>query len=272
MFDINTIWLKISYYSLSHKEDLRKWYVIVMLAVAVFFAVFSVTNIILYVIGIPRQQQIIAGMADSPINYPTIRLQSAPQGLQLTSTYAIAGTNGRYDVVAPVTNPNTDWFAEVTYTVTIGGTVSDAYTDVINPSAKSYLVALGANGPSSGSTSAQLVLESVNWHRVDHRQKLAELNFDITDVQYSTLSDSTVVTHQVQAAVANNSFTNFFEVPFIVLLFNGESIVGVNYTYVKPFEFGTSKTITVKWSTVGGSVSSVLVEPDVNLLDVSNII
>ncbi|MBI5037914.1 MAG: hypothetical protein HZC01_04395 [Candidatus Kerfeldbacteria bacterium] len=272
MFDIDTIWLKISYYSLSHKDDLRKWYVIVMLAVAVFFVVFSITNIVLYTIGIPRQQRLISEIAQSPVDFVTVRQQSTPQALQLSSTYAIAGSGGRYDVVAPVTNPNQDWFAEVTYSVTVGGIASDPYTDVVNPDSRSYLVALGASGPTGGGSSAQFSLVAVNWYRVDHREKLPTLDFAITDVAYSTLTDATVVSHQVQATVTNNSYTNFFEVPFIVLLFNGENIVGVNYAYVKQFMFDTSETITVKWSTVTGSVTGVQVETDLNLLNADNII
>ncbi|MFZ6036210.1 MAG: hypothetical protein ACOYUK_03655 [Patescibacteria group bacterium] len=272
MFDVNTSWLKINYFVLTHKQDLRKWYIIVLIAVAIFAVVFTVTNVILYVVSTPVQHRLMAAMAADQVDYVGIRQRTTPTGLQLGSTNVIPSGVGRYDIVMPVTNVNDDWYAEVSYTVTINGTASDPLTHTINPGSTGFLTGLGIAGPTSGQIAAQLSVESIAWERIDYHQRQPEVNFDIQNVAYSALNANDVIVHQVKADITNDSFTSYYQVPFIVLLYNGDQIVGVNYAYVQPFTYSDTETITVKWNAVGGTVTSVAIHPDLNLRDSSNII
>ncbi len=270
MFDLNTTWLKITYFTLTHKDDLRKWYIIVLLAVAVFTVVFVFTNLVLYLVGMPLSNRLVQGMAADTVDYSAIRQRNTPVTVQVQQTYAIPSGTNRFDVVAPVTNPNTDWFATVTYAVSVNGATGESQDMTLNPSSELYLTALGVGG--EGSVSVQLAVEHIAWRRLDHHNPPPVAQFDIADPAYSTLTGEGATVYQVRADITNNSYVSFYEVPFIILLYNGDQIVGVNYAYISPFNFGETKTITAKWNTVGGTVTSARVVPALNLLDRSNII
>lgn len=268
MFDINTSWLKLSYFTLTHKEDFRKWYIIVLLALAVFMSVFVITNTVLYFIGGPLNSRLVLGMVEDTVDYAGIRARSVPTHIAVPETFVIPAGESRLDLVAPVTNPNSDWFATVTYSTSLSGRNADPLHVVINPQSEGYLTAFGLTG--SDQSNAQMIIERIDWQRVDHRQPPPEINFRVDNINYSILTAAGTTVHQITADITNASFTSFFEVPFIVLLYRGDQIVGVQYTDVAPFDVSSTQSISVKLGNVAGTVTGTKIAPVLNLLDRSN--
>ncbi len=264
MLDLNTSWLKLSYFTLTHKEDFRKWYIIVLLALAVFMSVFVVTNTILYVLGGPANNRLVLTMTQDQVDYTAIRQRNAPVELVIPQTYAVPVGETKADLIAPVSNPNVDWFAIVTYAP--ASDTDAAQQTIINPQSDGFLTVFGASG-----TSDSLAIQSVEWQHVDNHEPPPDIHFVVSNVQYNTLSAAGTTVHQITADITNDSYTSYFSVPFIVVLYNGDQIVGAQHTMVAPFDFGTTRSITVKLSAVAGTVTGTRIIPTLNLLDQTNI-
>lgn len=274
-FDLNTFWLKINYFKLTHVEDLRKWWAIVLVAADVFVLVFCVTNIILYVIDIPRQRHVMQAMAADAVNYQSIREANTPSPLQTVSTAAIPVGNGTYDLVARVKNANTTWAGAVlSYTFTLNGQKTAAISDFILPDTEKYLVALGIKGVSSGSgqVSATFAVDGVQWHRWPDKTLLQRTQFitNAIDFSVSAVVDKSLV-QQVTAQVSNTGYTSFWQARFTVVCWQGGTIVGVGSTRFDQFRSGDTKSLHVAVN-VSSAPSRVEILPDVNILDADNLI
>lgn len=272
MPDIGAIWLKINYFGITHREDLKKWWVIILLAIDVFIVVFIFTNLIVYLVGLPKENKLIVAMAESPIDYRAVREKHTPWPLEIATTAAIPLANNKYDLVTKVKNNNKNWALEsISYIFSVDGQETEIMTDFIMPNSEKYLTAQRVSG--SGQGKASFTINEVNWKRVDDMNKLPVVDFSIDNLEYSsaTATDDLTV-HRVTAQVTNKAYNSFWQTKFIVVLYSADKIVGVTYVYLDQFNSGEKKSIYTQWNTVAGAVSSVTILPDINLLDQENII
>lgn len=274
-FDLNTFWLKINYFKLTHVEDLRKWWAIVLIAVNVFVLVFCITNIILYVIDLPRQQRLMEAMAADTVSYQSIREANTPAPLRVVSTAAIPVGNGAYDLVAKVKNSNATWAgAAVSYTFTLNGQQTAPISDFILPDTEKYLVALGVKsaGQDLGQVSATFAIDDVEWQRLPDKTVLQRTQFitDAVDFSVSAVVDTHLV-QRVTAQVSNTGYTSFWQAKFTVVCWQGGTIVGVGSTRFDQFRSGDVKSLHVSVN-VSSAPSRVEILPDVNTLDADNLI
>jgi len=275
MFDINTLWLKINYFGLSHRSDIRKWWVILLLAADIFVVVFIFTNLIVYLANITQEEKLLVAMAESPINYQAIRTQHIPRPLEIVTTVVIPQGQARYDLVTQVKNSNKNWAVEnIVYNFSLAGQETEEQTDFIMPETDKYLIISNVNGPAKQEQAkATFSIKKVAWRRVDNLGKLPAIDFTIDDIEYSS---SVVVdglnVHRVTAQIANRAFNSFWQTKFVVVLYSGDNIVGVNYVYFDQFRSGEERSLYSQWDTVAGAVNQVAIVPDINLLDQENII
>jgi len=273
MFDSDTLWLKLNYFRLTHIDDLRKWWVIILVAVDVFLAVFCTTNIILFLVDMPRQQTLMQAMATDLVDYQGIQQRSAPRPLSVESTWAIPLGGGKYDLVAKLKNPNKSWTSNpFDYNFSLNGQAVNLGSDFVLPDSEKYLVASGViDSGQSAKISAAFTLGEVNWERVVDLVELSknQFVFEDTDFGSSTLIDNVSV-YRVQTTVKNTGYTSFWRAKFLVLLSNSEKIVGANYFNLEQFESGSQKTVTVNVSVSEPPQSAVIVA-DIDFLDSDNL-
>ncbi|MFA5134481.1 MAG: hypothetical protein WC505_01680 [Patescibacteria group bacterium] len=274
MPDVSTVWLRANYYALSHRNELKKWWVIVLLAVAVFCVVFVITNITVYIIGIPQQTSTMVAMASSQVAYGKIRIENQPVNPSVGAATAVQMTTGAYDLIVPVHNPNRNWaINEIAYKFTVNATETEVATDFIMPNSRKILTVRNVQSPFSPSQIAVTVsIESISWKRIDNVAALPSLDFTIENIKQSMSNVGGIPYYLVTADVTNNSFTSFWSTKFVTLLYSGDAIVGVHYTYLEPFNTSEKKSIYAQFDSVQTSVTSVSIEPDINLLDTENIV
>ncbi|GEM_PF-3363298 len=273
MFDFSTLWLKLNYFRLTHIDDLRKWWVIILVALDVFLVVFCVTNIILFFLDIPRQQALMRDMATDLVDYQVIQQRNMPSPLSVVSTWAIPLGNGKYNLVAKLKNPNKSWAGYFfNYEFKLNDQTVNSGSDFILPSSDKYLVASGVVDPNkSAKVSATFTLGDVNWKRVVDLVQLSKSQFvfENTDFSASTLVDNVRV-YRLQTTVKNTGYTSFWRAKFLVLFASGDKIVGANHFNIDKFKAGTQKTVTVNVS-ASQSPQSALIVADVDFLDVNNL-
>jgi hypothetical protein len=271
MIDSGTFWLKLNYFKLTHIEDMRKWWVIVLAALDVFLLVFCVTRAVVYVMDINQQQNIMQSMAADTVDYQAIRSRVTPSPLVVETTAAIPTGNGMYNLVAKVKNPNAGWAgSEVTFIFTVNGQATTQQTDFILPNSEKYFVASSVAGPSS--ITASFTLQGVKWQRVPDSQSLGKTAFSVNDLSFSdsAVVDSATVRY-VRGTISNTGYTSLWQAKFTVVLLEGDKIVGIGYARFEQFKAGEEKPLNVQ-VTINGSPTSAVVVPDINVLDANNFI
>lgn len=275
IMDIETIWLKISYFSLTHKDYLRKWWVILLIALDVFVFVFTFTNAILYVVGLTRQDSLMQSIANSPVDYDLQRQQLRPADLAVEPAVALPAGSGRLDLAAKVSNPNKQWaVSQIKYSLSVDGQPAGEGTDFIMPDSEKYLTVFGVKYDGrSASASVALTITEVNWQRVPSLERLAKIDFSISEPQYSSaISADNQTVHRVEAQAVNKSVDGFWKTRFLVALYNSKQLVAINYVYINEFRAGQTEDLFSQWEEVAGSVTGVSIIPDINLLDSGNVI
>jgi len=273
--DVESFWLKINYFFLSNRDDLKKWWVILLIAADVFFVVFLFTNTIVYLLGMPKQNEYVVSMINSPIDYEAIREANAPSNLQIVTSTAVPKGEGLYDLVTQVKNPNKNWVVEtVQYKYIINGDETDVFTDYIMPNSDKYLTILSKDLESDQQTiNVSMEILDIDWQRVPDTDKLVNIDFSIEDIEYSSLASfGGTLIHNVEASITNNTFKGFWETRFIVVLYNGDDIVGVNYVYFDQFKAGATNNLKAQWSYLPGRAGEIVILPDMDLTDTDNII
>ncbi len=272
--DLESIWLKINYFFLTNRDDLKKWWVILLIAADVFIVVFVFTNSILFILGIPKQTNYIVAMAQSPIDYTAIRESSRPKSLEIVNTAALPNANSNYDLIAQINNPNKDWVVEsIKYNFVINGQPTDSLTDFIMPNSDKYLTMLSVPLTSEqNSIALTMEIKEINWSRVPDINKLVSFDFSFENINYSSYIANKLTIHNVEAEVINNGFKGFWQTRFIVILYSGDKIAGVNYVYYDEFKAGAKQSLKSQWNYLSLPVTSVVILPDMDLTDLDNII
>lgn len=274
MADVSTVWLKFNYYALSHRNELKRWWVILLLAVAVFCVVFVITNVAVYLIDIPRQTNMMLTMANNQVPYSKIRSENIPIQPSIGTATAVQMTTGAYDLIVPVNNSNDNWaIDEITYHFTIHGTETESSTDYIMPNSDKILSVRNVRTPfSPDQVTVTFSVDNISWKRIDNIASLPVFDFEVSNVKQSSTNVGGIPYHLVTADVTNNSFVSLWKTKFVTILYSGDSVVGVHYTYFEPFNTSETKSIYAQFDSVQTSVTSVFIEPDINLLDTENIV
>lgn len=181
---------------------------------------------------------------------------------------------GRYDLYTTLTNPNDDWWAEFTYSFTIGNESTDAQTGFILPTQEKPIVELALES-ASPIGSASLVIQDVRWHRVDHHAisdystwASDRLNFSISASSFEKETRFDGETFgRTTFTVENGTAFSYYDVGLFVLLLRGSSVVGVSRTTLSALESGIDTRVTMNWFGTLPSVSQVQVIPELNIFD-----
>jgi hypothetical protein len=275
MFDLGTIWIKLNYFVLTNRQDLKKWWVLILIAVAIFSTVFVITNAVVYVINLPKQDALINSIAASPLDYAAIRAEQKPLELTLADAVVLPASLGKYNAVVKATNPNKNWAAtEVTYEFAIGGQSTGELTETVMPNAVQYLTAYNIRGPDASSgVTASMSVKHVTWVRIPDPSTLPKADFAYTDLDFgSSVTKTGLTVYRVTGQATNNSFSGFWRVKLQVVLLNDGAIVGINTVFLEKFLQGETRPIYTQWDAVSGSVGTISVVHAMNLLDTANLI
>ncbi|MFC1687528.1 hypothetical protein ACFL0L_03025 [Patescibacteria group bacterium] len=269
----NDFWLRFNYWVLSNSSLLKKWWVIVLLGVTVFLVVFALTNMMVYIISYPREQRIIQAMVGSSFLYENQRETITPLALVFDTPVVIQGTGGVDDIIVRVENPNTQWMAEsFTYVFTADGEEAGEGTGLLLPESDTYVAVFGEKLPEITDRARTVTVDvtDVRWQRFpEHMQNVGDI-FSISNTSYRVSPGSTRI-GSVTADITNVTLTGYWSTQFTVVLFAGDSPVGVNTVYLDKFERDSTRTMSIQWSPAPPRVDRVRIIPELNLLDTLNI-
>lgn len=228
-----------------------------------------------FAISYPRESRLTHDIAVNQQRLVALE-QDRPQNVSLSQVTVLQSTDGRYDMVVEVSNPNAQWWAEFNYRYSLSGEETPIRSGYVLPGGTQILTELGFKPTAKGGRIAVLEVENVRWHRVDPAQvgsdykTFAEkrLALEFQDVKYDTdivLGTSRV--GQTSFTLVNNSGYGFWSVDLVVRLYRGSSVVDLNKISIDRLAPGERRPIQMTWFSNLPSVSKTEIIPQVNLLN-----
>lgn len=258
--------LKWSYFFVSNKLILRK-----------------ILIVCLILINLGSWSYLIAGLAFWALDYEKVNRQtedllygssavlagieeSQPQPLNLSDIQSFNGGNNRYDLLAQVDNPNSDWLAEFDYAFAAGAS-STKYSGFALPGHSKVLLAL-----SQESSQAQLEITNLRWTKIANFPEYQNNRdrFLLEDEAFLPAS-KTGNPSRVKFFLTNQSPYSYWEAGIVVFLYSGGNISAVNYITIPQFKSGDKRELELNWARSFSGIDGIEIIPEINYLDPANI-
>jgi hypothetical protein len=184
-------------------------------------------------------------------------------------------SDGNYDLVTQVTNPNQKWYAkELAYHFEFGGEPISTKTGYVLPGRSTYLAELNRERP-GGAARAELIIENIEWEKQSGFEALAEkfLRFEISDVSYIPAQQTDIEgdrpINQVKFTIKNSSPQNFWDIDVFIFLYAGTQMRAVNKYHINSLDSLEQRQVVINWPGSLPAINKVSVVPQLDILDPS---
>jgi len=260
--------------SLNRKRIWKMTIIILIIASALMF-IYSIYNYSYYLLyGRQADKELINELTANQVDLGAYRDANSPADLIIgsVSTFSV---QGKYDFFVPLSNSNPKHTATFNYCLQ-NEDGSDVYCDqtFVLPESDKNIIIVGRD-LSVKPQNPKFVVSGLFWQRLnthnipDWQQYQNEhLNLQISNLKYiAPESTSKVPFHTLSFTATNFSPYHFARLPLDIILYNGDSVSGVNIYNLDNFLSGEERELSFSWLAAGERVSRVEIVPDVNLLD-----
>ncbi len=200
--------------------------------------------------------------------------------LEILDAQALALGNNRYDLVGALKNTNTNVWGVFNYYFLVDGQRQGAGTGFILPNEQKFIISLNQTITTVPSK-AVLVLDYFNWRRINahdipswDKYRQDRIDFMVRDKQFLGGNESGLTgnldINQLTFNVTNQTYFNYKQAPFLIILYSGRNLVAVNrYVFA---DFKSRQQQAVNLTIIGKlpNITDITVIPDINILDNNN--
>jgi hypothetical protein len=267
---------KLSYFIATHRVMFRRIFIGIASLVAgalVLWGVISLLNAYVFNYGSDRDAQ--QAIVTDKIDYQEVSEASSPAPLQKNDVklFYDSSRDGSTDFVAEVFNPNTTWMVEsFEYYFTYGPNKTPRKVDFVLPTQTKFVLELNYELESKF-TNADIIIENVKWKKVSNFAELEDkfMQFKVKNVKLQS-SKQTKISGEVDFStiafdVYNEGTYNFWDPKFVILVYSNKRLVAASQYVMDDISAGekvSSKVIIPEKFQIN---SSVLIVPDINILD-----
>lgn len=227
-----------------------------------------------YAISYPRESRIPLRIMQNQLAASGLAAV-APKPIQPSETSVFTGTDGRQDFLVELTNNNEHWWIEFDYHFDASGELTPTRHGYVLPSDRRTLTELGFASKTKSRT-ARLIVEDIRWHRVNPAEvggdykPFADLRrqFRFEDISYNhdlKIGEQTV--GQSAFTFVNDSAYGYWGVELTVVLFRGDTPVGVTTIERRQVRPGESIPVSINWFENPAGITKTDVRASVNILD-----
>ncbi len=259
----------------------RRSFVIILILALILLSIFLYSRVFLnlysYIKNRPEELRILRELSTITVNFGATR---SAESLSVGSPQSFLH-NGKYDFVNRIKNPNDNFISFVNYCFLSEDVEVSCGRSTILPEEEKYLINLAVDF-SGRISNLKFVIKNINWQRVDVKRYGAwenyykdRSNFYILDEKFESISGSQVEpgnSNSLSFKIKNNSPYNYWEVPLSIVLFNQNSIIGVNKYMVYELMSMEERAINISWVNSISSVSRVEIIPELDVLSEDNYI
>lgn len=234
----------------------------------IFFVVYLVQ-------GVFTEKALVTRFVQNQTSAREVSANRQAKGVVVSNAQVLPGTDGRFDLVGTVSNPNAAWIARFEYYFETAAGDTPKTQGYALPGRETYVTELSQGDGKGRPASAQLHVENITWERV---QDIAPNDVQewIDDHDRLTISDlahgavTTIGTRdvvQTSFTITNESPYSYWDVDLILLLRVGRNIVGVNKVRLPALDSGetTQQTVNWFWSASSGAMPEVV--PQIDFFD-----
>jgi hypothetical protein len=272
--DLSEKQLNWGYWFVTHKIMLRRILSAVLIVFSVATLGFSGYSLALDIMNAPLREADLVALVKSGLN-PAVVAAQAPKALSLSNVQIIV-TQGKYDFIGTVNNPNQYFAARFTYRFTGGSFATPSADEFILPGEQKLIMQLGVASATRPSN-ASLEIMTTRWQRIDRHQypdwsdfAAQHLNFPISDISYVPeieLDKDKPPIGKTSFTITDNTGYGYYGIRALVVMYRGPAIVAVNSTTFDSLRPNGSLSGEVTWYENYGAVTTIKVFPEVDILN-----
>ncbi|PIS42766.1 MAG: hypothetical protein COT24_01810 [Candidatus Kerfeldbacteria bacterium CG08_land_8_20_14_0_20_40_16] len=276
MAELSDKQLKIGIWWVTHKHQLKKWWVILIAVGDVLLFLYLLFNIMIIVFTWSKFTILPYQISWSAVNFKDYQLTNAPKDLQVLNTKYIPvfGQANKYHLLAELKNPNEKWnVGSLDYHFDFDGQNQGIQNTFLLPQEQRFLIQYNVKS-TSAKPDPKFLIDNVGWERIERPTEAPSLKFNIGNIESNLiplLDDKGVETSsystRVTAEVENKSVYNFWQVNFQVVLFRGEEPISVGEIQIEKFLALETRNLAVSWKEAYPVISKIVIQPQVNVYD-----
>ena len=271
--------LRLHSWFLSHRFQLRKWWVILILSFDILLTVYVATSLLFLATQSSRLNRGLLNSARA-LSPPSVLVTEQPTDLTVPVTVVVPQSNGQADFIARVDNSNQNWAAVINYhfglttgQLTADWTGTEPKTATILPGQTAYFSMLGAAVAVAASATGEFTIDQLTWRRLSDHSQLANIAFEVSETVYEpnvTVPNSSTQLARVTAQVTNRSLYGFWTINVPVVLLVGDKPVAMKQVTLRNMRPGETKSIEAQWFGDQPVQATADIRPQVDIFDDQN--
>jgi len=259
--------LKLSYFFVANKLFLRKLLVVLLVIVNCAFWGYGIFGFTIWALDYQRLESQTKSMLFSSASVLPGIEAAKPQPLQLSNVEVFAGSDDLWDLLSGAFNPNADWLAEFDYGFTDDSTSTVFFPSFALPGQHKILMALAQRN-----SSPRLEIKNLTWRRITNFSELKESHelFTVTGDGF-TAAKKAGNPSRLKFTLRNDSAYSYWQAGVAVLLYSSGNVAAINLITIPKFLSGSSRDLELNWTRPLPNIDSWEIVPEVNYLEVSNI-
>lgn len=269
--------LNLGLWIVSHRRQFVLGITGTLIGISAIFYGYSIYNYIDYLyFGGKAEREAIENLANTSAIDEAQRIKNAAKELEKSSPQVFAN-NGKYDFLAKVKNPNTNFFADLNYCFTDGATELACGSTFILPDETKY-VAIFSQELKFKPVNVSVTIKNVNWRRLDlHKYPdwktyaATHLNFLVENASFKT-SEASGLSEKIgldilEFDITNKTAYNYWEVPVNIIVSASGNPVAINHYSLNEFVSGAKKSVRLSWPDSIPKPDQISVIPNLNISD-----
>jgi len=275
---LSTKKLTLGLWFVEHRQHLRWVLIGFLIIIATISWVYTIGGFTYYLArGMTEDEVLVRQLVQQGNIEHSYLARIAAQDLSYSPVQVFGANNNRYDFLVKVRNVNQKWWAEFNYYFLIGEKQTEKFQGFIFPQENKYFIALNQS-LLTAPTYVEFITKDFEWHRIDqHRISnwqdfyTSHLNIENKEIKYipasaSELSEK-IGLNQLSFTTINKTAYNYWEVNYIILIYSGGGITGINRYIINDFMSGQNRQVELSWPGNLGRVDKVELIPEINIMD-----
>jgi hypothetical protein len=268
--NVSDLGLKLNYWLLTNRQQLKKWWVILLLAVDIFILTICLTQGILLIFRFRDTGNSLNNIVQTTNTVGKTQALLTPKSLVQSSAVSTPSGLGRFDFSLRLENPNDFWIATATVQFQGGKNELTPVQVILPPKSVRYAMALDVQPASENEAPiVNYSLTEITWEKLTAKE-VAQNNIDISvknlvQTQTNLVSGGGAQTKvtQVTGEVVNKSFYTITGLRIAIILTNGTETIGVRSAIISKIKPETTSTFSVEWNTVLSTALKVEAFPEI---------
>ncbi|MDA2936181.1 hypothetical protein MYX06_03110 [Patescibacteria group bacterium AH-259-L05] len=249
--DLTVKQLRFAKWYLTYKKSLRYILISFLVVINVSLWALALYQFIFYISTTEAHEQMLKELTKERIDYLAMHKLFAPHDIVINKYMVVYNEGTGYDLVADIENSNQNWrVRQLAYYFMWSEGQSEEKTTFLLPNSNKLIFTFERNLDSKPNN-LELIFSDVRWRRVREDRKLLEIlpQIKVRDIalQYVVPEKELIALPKITWTVDNQSVYSFWQVNFVVVLYSGNKISGINVFPAKELIAGQEREVEFRW-------------------------